>query len=54
MQARRPRGLGDTFTHSLPAHPHQRVDRADAIGQDEQRIDLDLHNVVVLESNIQR
>ena len=54
MQARRPCGLGGAFTHSLSAHPHQRVDRADAIGQDEQRVDLDLHDVVVLESNIQR
>ena len=33
---------------SLPAHPHQRVDHADTIGQDEQRVDLDLKDIATL------
>ena len=33
---------------SLPAHPHQRVDHADTIGQDEQRVDLDLQDIATL------
>ena len=37
---------------SLPAHPHQRVDHADTIGQDEQWIDLDLHDIVVFPTEV--
>ena len=36
---------------SLPTHPDQRVDHADAGGQDEQRVDLDLQYIAVVSDN---